>query len=50
MKNLDLFLVSRPMKDGRYGFPNLPIEKQLGVPATTRNWNTLNKIVELTKS
>jgi hypothetical protein len=23
------------------------IEKQLGVPATTRNWNTIKKVVQI---
>jgi uncharacterized protein (DUF1697 family) len=47
MNNLDLFLVSRPIGPRRYGFPNLPIEKQFRVAATSRNWNTLAKIVAL---
>ena len=35
---------------GNYGktcFPNSLIEKKLGVAATTRNWATLNKILDL---
>ena len=35
---------------GNYGktcFPNSLIEKKFGVIATTRNWDTLNKILEL---
>ena len=31
---------------GRFGFPNLFIEKTFKVPATTRNWRTINKLVE----
>jgi uncharacterized protein (DUF1697 family) len=31
---------------GRYGFPNVFIEKEFGVPATTRNWNTILKILK----
>ena len=32
---------------GKTCFPNSLIEKKLGVAATTRNWATLNKILEL---
>jgi uncharacterized protein (DUF1697 family) len=32
---------------GKTCFPNSLIEKKLGVAATTRNWMTLNKILEL---
>ena len=31
---------------GRYGFPNVFIEKEFGVPATTRNWNTILRILK----
>jgi uncharacterized protein (DUF1697 family) len=41
MKNLAVFVVSRRKKNGFYGFPNAFIEKQLGVPATSRNWSTV---------
>jgi len=27
-----------------YGFPNQFVEQTLGVPATSRNWNTVVKI------
>ena len=43
---LDAFIVSRRVK-GRFGFPNLLVEKALGVEATTRNWNTVLKIAKL---
>ena len=43
----DAFVVSRRKKNGMYGFPNNFIEQQLGVAATTRNWATVTKIVEL---
>jgi len=43
---VDLFVVSR-RKNGRYGFPNGFVERQLGVPATTRNWATVTKLLEL---
>ena len=35
----------RPGKKNLY--PNAVVEKQLGVPATTRNWNTFVKIGQL---
>ena len=31
---------------GRYGFPNVFIEKEFDVPATTRNWNTIRRILK----
>jgi uncharacterized protein (DUF1697 family) len=31
---------------GRYGFPNGLIEKEFGVLATTRNWNTICKLIK----
>jgi len=46
MRNLEVFVVSRK-KEGRYGFPNNFIEKQFGVPATTRNRRTVTKIAEM---
>jgi len=46
MTKREVFVVSRSIK-GRYGFPNNLIEKGLGVPATTRNWNTVRKILAL---
>ena len=36
-----------PEINGSYGFPNLFIEKEFGVKATTRNWNTLIKVYDL---
>lgn len=41
----NIFSIALPAKDGRYGFPNIFIEKLLKVPATTRNWNTVCKMV-----
>lgn len=41
----DVLIVSGRKKSGFYGFPNNFIEKTLGVPATSRNWNTVTKIV-----
>ena len=43
---LDVMVVSRKKKNGFFGFPNLFIEKSLAVPATSRNWSTVTKIVE----
>jgi len=42
----DLLIVSRAVK-GSYGFPNPLVERQTGVPATSRNVNTVRKVVEL---
>lgn len=47
IKDRDVFIVSRRKANGMYGFPNNFIEKELGVPATTRNWSTIRRIVEL---
>jgi uncharacterized protein (DUF1697 family) len=45
MTGREVFLVSRLKPSGFFGFPNNFIEEALGVPATTRNWSTLSKIV-----
>jgi uncharacterized protein (DUF1697 family) len=42
----EAFMVSRRIK-GRFGFPNNLVEKELGVVATTRNWNTVLRIGDL---
>ncbi len=42
----DLFVISRRLKSGRYGFPNTFVEKELGVPATSRNVKTVGKILD----
>lgn len=34
---------------GSYGFPNLFVENEFKIKATTRNWNTLEKIVSTIK-
>jgi len=44
--NMDLISISTLYK-GTYGFPNNFIEKLTGIPATTRNPNTLEKILKL---
>jgi len=41
-----LFCLSLPLKGGNWGFPNVYIEKQFKISATTRNWNTTTKILE----
>ncbi len=43
---MDFFSISNIYK-GNYGFPNAFIEKLTGIPATTRNPNTLVKILKL---
>ena len=40
------FVLSRRQKTGRSGFPNNFVEKQFGVAGTTRNWSTVNKILQ----
>jgi len=44
------FILASRKKHGWFGFPNNFIEKQLGVPATTRNWTTVRKIIARAKS
>jgi uncharacterized protein (DUF1697 family) len=46
MTKHEVFVVSRSVR-GRYGFPNNLIEKGLGVAATSRNWNTVRKVLAL---
>jgi uncharacterized protein (DUF1697 family) len=45
IKGKDAFLTSKEVKNGRYGFPNNFIEKELKVAATSRNWNTVCKLL-----
>jgi uncharacterized protein (DUF1697 family) len=40
----EAFLVAERLASGAFGVPNLNIEKLLGVPATTRNWNTVLRL------
>ncbi len=42
----NVFIISGQTKDGRYGFPNNFIEKELGVFSTARNWNTVCKMMD----
>jgi len=44
--NLDFYCISK-QQNGSFGFPNLFIEKEFRIPATTRNWNTICKISKL---
>ena len=37
-KGLEVFVVSGKKENGGYGFPNSFVEKEFGVPATSRNW------------
>jgi uncharacterized protein (DUF1697 family) len=54
LENLDVFevsdgaafIVTRRKKNGMFGYPNKFVEKELGVLGTTRNWNTVNKILK----
>ena len=45
LDNLNAYCISRRI-NGKSGFPNLLVEKKLGVPATTRNWNTINNLAK----
>jgi uncharacterized protein (DUF1697 family) len=40
------FVISREI-NGRYGFPNNFVEKELNMLCTTRNWNTVIRMVDL---
>lgn len=48
-KGRELFIIIRP-DNGKSLFTNNNIEKKLGMPATTRNWRTVNKMLELLKA
>jgi len=50
MRGQEVFVVSRPKKDGFFGFPNSFIEKEFGISATTRNWSTVTRIAELAQT
>lgn len=41
----EAFIVSQPLEGGRSGYPNLTLEKALGVASTSRNWNTLERML-----
>jgi uncharacterized protein (DUF1697 family) len=44
-KRLDVLVVSRRKPNGMYGFPNAFVEQAYGAPATSRNWNTVKKLI-----
>jgi uncharacterized protein (DUF1697 family) len=44
IKDKVIFTIT-PEINGRFGFPNNFIEEEFGIHATTRNWNTLVKIL-----
>lgn len=46
-RGLDLLLLSRRLRSGRFGFPNNFVEQTLGVAATSRNWNTVRRVAQL---
>ena len=50
VKDRVALVVSHRKKNGWFGFPNAIVEKALGVSATTRNWNKVNKIVRLAEA
>lgn len=40
----EIFIISHPLKNGRYGYPKNFTDKKLGTFYTARNWNTVYKI------
>ncbi len=46
VKDRTAFIISHRRKNGWFGYPNKFVEKELGVLGTTRNWNTVNKILK----
>ncbi len=46
IKGCEAFLISERLPGGTFGVPNLPLEKELGVPATTRHWNTILRMLK----
>ncbi len=45
LDKIEAFILSEEV-NGRFGFPNNFIEKELNVISTARNWTTINRIVE----
>jgi uncharacterized protein (DUF1697 family) len=43
----EVLLVSGRKPNGFYGFPNALVEDAFGVPATTRNWSTVQRLAAL---
>lgn len=48
INNMDAITIAHEIK-GRYGFPNKFIEDEYDVTATTRNCNTVRKMIDLAK-
>ena len=46
IKNRAAFILCRRRKNGMFSFPNNFFEKEFGVTATTRQWNTIRRIVD----
>jgi uncharacterized protein (DUF1697 family) len=46
----EAFVISRRKENGFFGFPNNFVEKEFGVPATSRNWSTITRIVRLLRT
>jgi uncharacterized protein (DUF1697 family) len=46
IKDREIYCITSEI-NGSYGFPNLFIENEFGVKATTRNWNTIIKVFNL---
>ncbi len=46
IKNRAAFILCRRKKNGMFSFPNNFFEKEFGVVATTRQWNTIIRIVD----
>jgi uncharacterized protein (DUF1697 family) len=44
IRKREVFVLSRNV-NGRFGYPNNFIERELGVAATTRNWTTVSKLI-----
>jgi uncharacterized protein (DUF1697 family) len=50
VRDATAFVVCRRKKNGWFGFPNNFVEKQFGVAATTRQWKTVQRIVEFARA
>ena len=46
IKNRAAFILCRRKKNGSFSFPNNFFEKEFGVTATTRQWNTIVRTVD----
>lgn len=46
IKNRAAFILCRRKKNGSFAFPNNFFEKEFGVVATTRQWNTIVRVVD----